>query len=128
MYENKFAALYKHFYVRVRHHRLAHYPGGGKSNEFQILTPTPWGGFGGEIPSRREYDDFRSLLAYSISLTCKDGLEAHHNEVNWFSNVYGISPKETNSEAVGTLDKMLRDFFNELAVSTENHPHESQKE
>ena len=72
MYSSEFVDYHHHFYHEFRNNQLAHFPQITRRDELPFLTPSPYGFF----LSKKEYDDFRSLLAYSIQLTVvEDKLE-----------------------------------------------------
>ena len=119
MYKGEFVTHWGHFYHGFRNNQLAHFPGGKKSNDNPILTPSPYGFF----LSQKEYGDFRSLLSHSIQLTLfgAEELERQWDTVN--SLVENAEMSTELKEAVAAaLRKELGNFDEEfLKMPTRDH-------
>ena len=109
MYKGEFAALRDHFYHGFRNNQLAHFPGGGESNDNPLLTPAPYGFF----LTPKEVDDFRTLLAYSIKLIVHDG-DLHKDAWDGFvahaGEEWALIPEEIKEAIQPAFRRLLDDF------------------
>ena len=121
MYRGEFVALYDHFLHGFRNNQLAHFPGGTESNDNPLLTPAPYGFF----LSRKEVDDFRALLAYSIKLIMFEGdlfEDAWDEFVANAGEEWGRLPEDQKQAAKDALRHLLDDFDGEvLKIPTRDH-------
>ena len=121
MYKGEFVALYDHFLHGFRNNQLAHFPGGTESNDNPLLTPAPYGFF----LSRKEVDDFRALLAYSIKLIMFEGdlfEDAWDEFVAYAGEEWGRLPEDQKQAAKDALRHLLDDFDGEvLKIPTRDH-------
>jgi hypothetical protein len=120
MYRGEFATLRSHFYHGFRNNQLAHFPGGIKSNDNPLLTPAPYGFF----LSKKEYYDFRSLLAHSIKLTLlgAEEFESLRDEVNRLLVENDEMSPEQKEAAAAALSKVFGDPDEEiLKIPTRNY-------
>lgn len=63
MYKGDLVPLCNHFNHEFRNNQLAHFPGGGKSNDHPWWVPTPYG-----FPlTVKEFEDFKRLLSNAIA-------------------------------------------------------------
>ena len=109
MYRGEFAALRDHFYHGFRNNQLAHFPGGEKSHDNQLLTPAPYGFF----LTPKEVDDFRALLAYSIKLIVHNGdlpEDAWDRFVTYAGERWDLIPEEIKEAIQPALRRLLDDF------------------
>lgn len=113
MYKGEFAGFHDHFRHGFRNNQLAHFPGGEKSHDNPLLTPTPYGFF----LTPKEVDDFRALLAYSIKLIMHDG-DLHENAWDGFVAYAGeewdLLPEELKPASQHALRRLLDDFDKEI--------------
>ena len=120
MYKGEFGALRDHFYHGFRNNQLAHFPGGIKSNDNPLLTPYPYGFF----LSRKEFDDFRSLLSHSIQLTMVGAEEfgRYMDKINLPLIENTDMSAELKEAAEAAVRKVLGDFDEEiLKMPTRDH-------
>ena len=120
MYKDEFVALFRHFYHDFRNNQLAHFPGGSKSNDIPLLTPTPYGFF----LSQKEYNDFRSLLTHSIKLAIL-GVEKFEelDPEDVFSEIEEANiSEELKTAAINVMRERLRELDLEiLKIPTRNY-------
>ena len=109
MYKGDFVALYDHFLHGFRNNQLAHFPGGTESNDNALLTPAPYGFF----LSRKEVDDFRALLAYSVKLIMRDG-DVFEDAWNDFIAYAGEEFDHMPEDQKQALKEVLRNFSDDL--------------
>ena len=109
MYKGDFVDLYDHFRHGFRNNQLAHFPGGTESNDNPLLTPAPYGFF----LSRKEVDDFRALLAYSIKLIMRDG-DVFEDAWNDFIAYAGEEFDHMPEDQKQALKEVLRNFSDDL--------------
>ena len=115
MYKGDFAALHDHFLHGFRNNQLAHFPGGEKSNDDQLLTPTPYGFF----LSQKEIDDFGALLAYSIKLVLLGGdlrEEAWDGFVAYAGEEWAHIPEEQKQAVKDAMQRFMDDSDRQMIL------------
>lgn len=104
MYGEGYDGLWYHFYHEFRNNQLAHYPGGLQSNDGLITTPRPYG----FLLSRKEFEDFQSILAYSIRILLFGEERARNNTVDWDAVRPDGLPKEFTSQLDTIWEEMTK--------------------
>ena len=108
MYKGEFVTLFHHFYHEFRNNQLSHFPGGSKSNDNPFLTPTPYG----FLLSPKEYEDFRTLLAHSISMAMVGAEKL--DELDPMNVLYEIEDADVSEELKAAAISVIREKLREL--------------